>query len=113
MDIGIDVSKLEEGTKVIIETKNSIYELTAGKGDEITILGGLLKNGDYRYASPTPAIMIGSTLETDGMVDLKRSWIGKGRKIEIQIDKTIHSTTPVWRAQIESPDGSWIYSMEW
>lgn len=109
LDAGIDVSKLEEGTKVIVETKKSIYEITIVKDSQIKIIGGILPNGEFRFPTPVDAIFAGSS---KGLI-VKQGWIGKGMKLEIIIDDKALVTSAVKTAEIEAADGRWKYSMDW
>lgn len=110
---GLNVTLLEKGTKLTIETKNSIYQVVVVEGREVTISGGMTKEGQIRFPLPAKAIILGSTW---GGSMLKIDWIGQDMRMELNLmDEPAHSllTSVVQNVEIEAPDGSWSYDMNW
>tara|TARA_R100000008_G_scaffold23676_1_gene12725 strand:- start:984 stop:1313 length:330 start_codon:yes stop_codon:yes gene_type:complete len=102
----VDISTIESGVQLLIETKNAIYdiEIVDGATGEVMLTGG------YKVASPTKAILSGA------------SW--QNRKYEHQIRKgmTIDffyngderlTTARVSNVVLFGPNESWYYDMEW
>jgi len=108
---GLNVTVLEKGTKLTVETNNSIYQIVVVEGREITLMGGMTKEGDIRFPKPIRAMFIGSTW---GGSIMKPDWIGQDMRMEIIIDPAnVLNTSFVKNIEIESPDGKWSYSMDW
>lgn len=110
---GLQVDKLEEGTKLTVETMNSVYEIKILETDQplsVEISGGSLRDGNVRYEESVPVYFVGSTF---GGSMLKMNWIGKGMCMEFADNDRVLTTSPVQNVEIEAPDGSWGYSMDW
>lgn len=107
---GLNVTGLEKGTKLNVETNNSIYRIVVVDGREITIMGGMTKDGEIRFPKPIPAMFIGSTW---GGSMMKIDWIGQDMNMEIIIGQEVLYTSRVKNVEIESPDNKWSYSMDW
>ena len=100
---GIDVSKLDPGVRIIVETRNSIYKIYIDEGKMF------VEGGDY-IQGRQEAVMTGSTF---GGTLMKMGWIGYQMKMEFYMseDKKVLSTSPVQAALVQG-DG-WEYEMEW
>ena len=107
---GFNVTLLESGTKITVETSNSIYHLVVVEGREITILGEMKSTGEIRYPKPVPAIFIGSTW---GGTMMKVDWIGEDMRMEIIVGGNVLTTSCVKNAEIEHSNNEWSYSMDW
>jgi hypothetical protein len=107
---GLDISLLNRGTKLSIETKNSIYDFVIIEGCNITIMGGMNADGEIRYPSPASAIFMGSTW---GGSIIKANWIGEDMYMKVKVGLNIFSTSVVKNVEIESANGEWFYSMDW
>jgi len=107
---GFNVTLLESGTKITVETSNSIYHLVVVEGREITILGGMKSTGEIRYPKPVPAIFIGSTW---GGTMMKVDWIGEDMRMEIIVGGNVLTTSCVKNAEIEHSNNECSYSMDW
>lgn len=112
MEKGLNVSALEKGTILIIETKHSIYKLKIMEGKEILLSGGMTKRGEEKFPLPTKAIFCGSVGYDS---ELKIDWIGQNMSMEIIIgeDRKKILTSKVQNVTIESSNGNWNYSMDW
>jgi hypothetical protein len=107
---GINVSPLESGTLLIVETQNSFYEFVIIAGKECTVFGGTRRDGLTRFPKPVKAVIHGSTW--NGSI-LKVDWIGEGMRLEFHTEKGRINTSPVKNLTIEAPDKSWYYFMDW
>ena len=111
---GNQVGELEVGTRLSVETRNSVYEIqiTEGSGPHVsmTISGGTKRDGDTRYEDPEDASFVGSTF---GGSLLKINWLGKNMCMEVYHNGAILNTSPVKDVVIENADRSWGYSMGW
>ena len=105
---GIQLSAIKAGTKLNVETMNSIYEICVVNNCEITISGGMKKDGSVRFPKPLPGMIIGSTIHGE----FKMGWIMHGMRLIVGIvpDGTIE-TSPVIEVKLEGAD--WNYSMDW
>lgn len=101
-DKGIDVSKLEPGTVILVKTRNSNYEITIQKNGLV-----LLKGGQH-LPEAKQARFNGSTW---GGTCLKVDWIGHEMYMEFLMEKRILTTTKVLEATVKG-DG-WEYKMDW
>lgn len=102
---GVKVSGLEIGTRLLVETHNSIYEIKyIGNNREVEVSGGMFGN------EVVTGHFIGSTW---GTALLKMDWIGEGMRMEMALDGRLIDTSPVKAVEIHAPDGSWSYSMDW
>jgi len=101
---GIDTRKLEPNTKVIVETKNSVYEI-----EVLDDKGNVLIQGGQFFPEPTKAYFNGSTW---GGSMIKVGWVGYKMHMEvITRDNTVLTTTGVRTARVIGSD--WEYTMEW
>ena len=101
---GVKISGLEVGTKIYVETHNSIYEIKYLGGDrEIEVRGG-------RFDEPVTGHLIGSSW---GTTLLKLDWIGQNMRMEMAVGGHLIDTSPVRNVEIHSPDESWSYSLDW
>ncbi len=108
---GIQVNKLETGTKLFVETRNSVYELVILDEDrKVSVTGGNLVDGGVRYEEPVELFLTGSTW---GSSMLKLDWLGKDMCMELCYEDRVLTTSPVKNVEIEASDGSWSYSLGW
>lgn len=111
-DRGFDIRALDPGTKINVETCNSVYQLIVVYKSEITIMGGMKSNGEIRFPSPVPAAFVGSVWP--GLHLLRSFWIGEKMMLEFFLEEGgMIRTSPVVNAEIESKDESWSYSLDW
>lgn len=107
-ETGLNVSLLEPGTKLTIETKHSVYQLLVVEGKEITVMGGMKRDGEIRFPQPIKAIFVGSRGD-----DMRVDWIGNGMRMELVYEDRYFISSPIKNVEIEAPDGRWSYSMDW
>lgn len=106
---GFKFSTLEPNTKMIVETRNSLYEFIVG--EETTVTGGSTPNG-VRFPEPTKVRIHGSTY---GGSMIRMDWIGEDMHLEFGIvgtDKLI-VTSSIKNVILKDADGDWYYSMDW
>jgi hypothetical protein len=107
----INVIGLPRGTKLLVHTRNSLYEVRVVDGQHVDVFGGTLPEGGVRFPSPTPAFVTGAT-QGGPMIWLGR--IAKGMNLEFGLSgRRIVTTSPVQEVTVESPDGDWSYTMGW
>lgn len=107
---GVDLTKLQSGVKILVETTAGIYELTVTN----PAVGGVLVKATV---PPFQAgVDIGTRLERSiwddqGNVSLPY-WIGKAMRMVFRDSKgQLFATHSVMSAKIESADGSWTYEV--
>jgi len=111
-DKGFDIRVLDPGTKINVETCNSVYQIVIVYKSEITIMGGMKEDGELRFPSPIPAAFVGSGWP--GFHLLKPFWIGEKMQMEFFLDGGgVIRTSPIVNAEIEAEDESWSYSLDW
>ncbi len=103
---GIHLSRLKPGTRVVVKTKNSIYEMTVIEGNRIW-----LKGGKY-FPEFVERYFLGSTW---GGACLKLHWVGYDMRMEFTnssngVVETIR-TSRVEAATI-CGDG-WSFDLDW
>jgi hypothetical protein len=101
---GIDITKLPPKTKIIVDTKNSIYDIIVVDGKNIICKGGT------HMPQPVTAHLNGSTW---GGSALWLGWINFMMRMEIAYGKKLLTTSPVERATVIGPDESWSYDLDW
>jgi hypothetical protein len=106
---GFNISLLVCGTKIVLETRNSFYEIEIIENSNAFIYGGT-KGDDVHFKKQTRVVLNGSTF---GGSLIKLDWIGKDMQLELQNGNKRFLTSPIVEATVEGPDGSWSYSMGW
>jgi hypothetical protein len=99
---GVIVSKLRPGTRVIVTTRNSVYEITVIEGSRCWIKGG------KHFPEFVEGYFQGSTW---GGSCLKLHWIGFDMQMEFIRGNRCVRTTPVESASVHGPDYS--YKLYW
>ena len=102
---GIDVTKLQPGTEIMVSTAKSVYQIKVIDQikNQIEIVGG------KHAPAPVLATFIGST---HGGSIIRNGWIGRGLCLEVRLPKNLMLTTsPVTEAKVIG-DG-WHYDMGW
>lgn len=100
---GIDVTKINPGERVVVETVNSTYTITIYE-DKMTVEGGKY------FPEPTEAALVGSTF---GGTAMKLGWIGYNMNMEFHIaaERKKVTTSLVKAAKVQGD--VWEYAMEW
>lgn len=109
-DVGVDITKLDPNTELVVETPDCLYDITVvdPQEAEITITGGSI------FKLVTPAIVEASCHKEDN----KPKWIGKNMSIVIRykIGKQrkfrTTETGAVESIIIISPKGDWQYEVK-
>lgn len=122
----IDLQKLQDGTILLIETVNAVYEIEIQKYSGLGKARNAVISGGTSFVHPTNCELLGSfrTDIQDIQVlvepDLSRyaGMIKKGLCIEIRYlsaprakKHSIIATAPVVSCMITAPDKSWHYEM--
>lgn len=97
---GINTSCLDAGTRIEVETLNSVYKM------ELLGNGAIRVSGGEHLADNTVGHFSGSTWGTSL---LKQNWIGKGMRMEIVYGNKVLSTSPVQRAKVKGD--VWLYEL--
>lgn len=102
---GVDIAKLKAGTKLEVQTRNTLYKITIlnPQKQKIEIQGGQIEE-------PEEAILQGSTW---GGSMLKLHWVGYMMHMEIYRAQHIGAmvTTGVRSLKVIGPD--WEYDFDW
>ena len=100
---GIDVHKLRPGTKIEVQTKNSLYCM-----EILQEPGCVAVKGGPHFPELEPAEFDGSNW---GGSMLKVGWIGYEMQMELRTTKKKVVTTPVQAAKVIGE--GWEYAMDW
>jgi hypothetical protein len=108
---GLYASILRPGTRLMVETLNSFYEIKIIDHRIVEVFGGTRRDGTTRFPQPVEGIVIGSTW---GGSMLKVDWVGLDMRLELRIVGTRGSlvTSPVKKIVVEAPDGGWAYTID-
>jgi hypothetical protein len=96
---GVDLTRLEIGTILEVQTKNTLYKLRKLENGEYEVEGGM-------YLSPPHKKGINGS--TFGGSMIKINWIGLSMNIEFTDGPT---TTEVQSIKIIAPDAKWDFSL--
>lgn len=105
----IEVGALKPGTRLRVETMNSVYNILVQDGLHITITGGSLREGGTRFPEPVKGEIIGALLQTR----LKYGKIVRGMRLAMELESGGIETSIITEVKIDGPDDAWHYSMEW
>jgi hypothetical protein len=97
---GINVTQLDTGTRIEVQTINSVYKMTLLEDGKIKVHGGI------HILEPTEARFVGSTW---GTPLIKQNWIGKGMQMEITYENRKLTTGPVQKAKVMGD--LWCYEL--
>jgi hypothetical protein len=97
---------------LVVETRKSVYfvKLMDAETGEITIQGGVRKNGSTRFEDPKLGYLHGSTY---GGSMIRPHWLGHLMHMEVGFDEGRITTSSIQNVEIIAPDKSWRYSMDW
>ena len=98
---GIDVRTLPPGTRLVIKTKNSTYDIEVIDGSRVTIRGG------RKFSEATECWFNGSTW---GGSVLRQGWVGYGMRMELACGVTV-VTSPVQSARVIGEN--YDYEFDW
>ena len=97
---GINITQLDAGTRIEVQTLNSVYSMTLLGNGEITIIGG-----NY-MPEQVEARFVGSSW---GTPLIKQNWIGKGMRMEIIYGDKKLLTSAVLGAKVIGD--VWLYEL--
>ena len=109
---GFMVSKLDFGTKIILHTVCSRYEIQLHTNQKAFISGGNRPDKSIRFPGPVEIIILGSSW---GGSMIQTDWVGKSMHFEFieQEKKLHHRTSNILGAALESPDGKQCFILDW
>jgi len=99
--LGIDVSRLQEGTRLLIETEMAVYEMKV----PVAADGHLIIHAplDFDFNWPVRLRLRGSIYN---LGEIKPSWIGRGCRLKLEGRSTSYFIGPVFSALIILPSGT-------
>jgi hypothetical protein len=102
---GIDLLRLEKGTKIKAQTRNTLYTIEVFDKDHFMVY-----DEGNRFEKPQLVPINGSTW---GGSMLKIKWIGIGMHIEMghPTKDGILTTTAVRQIEVIAPDETWSYTL--
>lgn len=108
---GVDVSKLETGTKLKVETYNSTYLIEILDFGKVFLSGGKTQSG-IRYPNPTQCTIVGCCSYRNGA--LKLDWIKRDKCLLLDMDEGKNlQTSPIQELTITAPNDNWEYCFDW
>src|SRR5690606_34766096 len=91
---GIDLTRQEELTEIIVETTVGVYELIL---DTPALCTAVISGGHFKL--PTLVQLIESTYDRKGLIGVP-GWIGKGLRMQLRAHNGIHQIAPATGATI-------------
>lgn len=108
---GVDVSRLEVGTRLKVETHNSTYHIEILEYGKATVSGGLKSNGDLRFPNSEGCSIVGCC---NYKGTLRLDWLGKNKCLLLDMDEGKNlQTSPMCELTVTAPDDSWTYCFDW
>ena len=99
-DDGVQVEQLRALDRLIVRTRNSVYEIIIGDSGDVRVRGGRF------FPEFTRAVVLGSSL---GGAFLKLGGIYRGFSMEIMFEGTRIVTSPVESVMTGSPDETTVH----
>lgn len=101
---GFVINDLPAGTKVSVNTKNSLYEFVVIDNRYVSVFGGTKNNDIVRFSKPTKMTVLGSSFGDNTIIF---NWVGKGMLIKLIIEEgeeqgKVLLTSPVENLSVES-----------
>jgi|KBSSwiStaDraftv2_1062776.scaffolds.fasta_scaffold88686_3 hypothetical protein len=103
---GVELSKLKLGTKLYIQTQQTLYTVVVVPNDKFVV-----SDEGKRFVMPKEIYINGSTY---GGAMLRMNWIGIGMCVEMEHpdpSKQVLTTSPVKGIKVVAPDESWYYEL--
>ena len=94
---GLELSRLEPSTTLLVWTWNSRYRLVLEDGPDVFLEGGSL------FPEPTPAHISGARL---GAILVKSGWIGVGLAMEFRVRDRCFVTSPIISIALRPPNAT-------
>ena len=107
---GVDLTKLQVGVKVLVETTAGIYELiiVVPETGHVSVKGTV---PPFQAHEAMQTTLEQSIWDDKGKVFIP-CWIGKAMRMVFRdADQKLFATHSVMSAKVESPDGSWSYEV--
>ncbi len=99
---GINITKLKQGDRVVVETENSVYDMTIIDGCLVKVQGGRY------FQEAKEEIFAGCTLGTNS---IKLGWICPTLRMEFGTPLYHILTSPVKNAIVYG--NNWSYNLHW
>lgn len=101
----LDIRSIDDGSKLLIETSNAVYDITVINGQD-----GIIEiSGGYKIERTTTAMLIGACWK-----DKRYLYeIRKNMTIELFYNDNKLRTARVLNVVVYGPDDEWHYDMEW
>lgn len=91
---GIDIPNLPPGTKILVETTMSVFELVVIDADHVAVSGT-----DHRFHTPVVGRFIQSVYDVDGNMKFP-GWISKNLRMDIEFKNALFRSTPAVSAGV-------------
>ena len=107
---GVDLTKLDAGTKILVETTAGVYELEIiePSSGSVSIKATV---SPFSAHKPTVTSLERSIWDDKGKIALP-FWIGKAMRMVFRDDEgKLFATHSVLSAKVESRDGDWTYEV--
>lgn len=97
--LGVDLSRLAAGTRLLIETEKAVYDAEVYDGAAIK----LHAPADAEFSKPFLVQVRGSLYDKGA---IKNGWIGRGCRLELRGVTNTYFVGPVWSILIILPSGT-------
>lgn len=105
---GVDVSCLQVGTKLYIETTTAVYCLTVmGSKGLVTVESS---REPFKAGEPELAVLVQSDWDDKGQVTIPY-WIGRAMRMVFNVNGHLSATGSVETTLIQGAEGSWKYEL--
>lgn len=102
---GVDISRLAEGAKVIVETTQGVFELTIQNPKHSLVR---VNGTDPRLRAGISGQVFQSFYDIEGRIAVPY-WIGKSLRMQISFKNGVYACTPAVSARVEGP--GWHYDV--
>lgn len=104
---GVDLTKLQSGCRLWIETAHGVHKMTVQEGDVIQ-----LESTESPFKVETPVIvrLLRSVWDDKGEVTIPH-WVGYCMWMVFDLDGVEITTSCVGKCRVEAPDGAWEFEV--
>lgn len=95
----IEVGALKPGTRIRLETMNSVYEVLVLNGSDVFVSGGSMRDGNIRFPKPISGQIIGSMFNHQ----LRYGKIIYGMRLAMDLESGGIETSPITGVKLETP----------